>query len=71
MAITETTKNEFLLSFRRMGTTRSCLMLTLFPGGGFGIFTDGDQQSILWDFEFRKSVFIWVLATAAVILVIK
>ena len=49
-----------------MGTTRSCLMLTLFPGGGFGIFTDRDQQSTFWGFEFRKSVFIWVLVTAAV-----
>ena len=35
-------------------------------GGGFGIFTDGDQQSTFWGFEFRKSVFIWVLVTAAV-----
>ena len=37
-----------------MGTTRSCLMLTLFPGGGFGMFTDGDQQCTFWGFEFRK-----------------
>ena len=49
-----------------MGTTRSCLMLTLFPEGGFGIFTEGDQQSTFWGFKFRKSVFIWVLVTAAV-----
>ena len=54
-----------------MGTTRSCLMLTLFPGGGFGIFTDGDQQSIFWGYEFRKFVFIRVPVTAAVFLVIK
>ena len=39
-----------------MGTTRSCLMLTLFSGGGFGIFTDRDQQSTFGGFEFRKSV---------------
>ena len=50
-----------------MGTTRSCLMLTLFPGGGFGIFTDRDQQSTFWGFEFRKSVFIWALVKAAVL----
>ena len=49
-----------------MGTTRSCLMLTLFSGGGFGIsVTEGDQQSTFWGSEFRKSVFIWVLVTAA------
>ena len=42
-----------------MGTTRSCLMLALFPGGGFGIFTERDQQSTFWGFEFRKSVIIW------------
>ena len=66
MGITETNKNEYLLSFPRMGTTRSCLMLTLFPGGGFGMFTDGDQQSTFWGFKFEKSVFIWVLVTAAV-----
>ena len=41
-------------------------MLTLFPGGGFDMFTDGDQQSTFWGFDFRKSVFIWVLVTAAV-----
>ena len=50
-----------------MGTTRSCLMLTLFPGGGFGIFTDRDQQSTFGGFEFPKSVFIWVLVTADVL----
>ena len=49
-----------------MSTTRSCLMLTLSPGGGFGIFTDGDQQSTFRGFELRKSVFIWVLVAAAV-----
>ena len=53
-----------------MGTTTSCLM-TLFPRGGFGISTDGDQQSTCWSFEFRKSVFIWVLVTAAVFLLNK
>ena len=31
------------------------------PGGGLGIFTDRDQRSIFWGFEFRKSVFFWVL----------
>ena len=36
------------------------------PGGGLGIFTDRDQLSIFLSFEFRKSVFFWVLLTAAV-----
>ena len=31
--------------------------LTTFPGGGLGIFTDRDQRSIFWGYEFRKSVF--------------
>ena len=31
-----------------------------------GIFTDRDQQSIFGGFEFRKSVFFWVLLRAAV-----
>ena len=36
------------------------------PGGGLGIYTDRDQRSILFGFEFRKSVFFWVLVKAAV-----
>ena len=36
------------------------------PGGGFGIFTDRDQRSNFGGFEFRKSVFLVVLVTAAV-----
>ena len=36
------------------------------PGGGLSIFTDRDQRSIFLGFEFRKSVFFWVLLTAAV-----
>ena len=36
------------------------------PRGGLGIFTDRDQRSIVLSFKFRKSVFFWVLLTAAV-----
>ena len=35
-------------------------------GEGLGIFTNKDQQSIFGSFEFRKSVFFWVLLTTAV-----
>ena len=60
------------MSFPGMSTTKSCLMLTLSPGSRFGIFTDRNQLSPFWGFEFRKSVFVWVLVTAAVfVLVIK
>ena len=34
----------------------------MLPGGGLSIFTD----SIFLGFEFRKSIFSWVIATAAV-----
>ena len=36
------------------------------PVGELGIFTDRDQRSIFLGFEFRESVFFWVLVTAAV-----
>ena len=37
-----------------------------YPGGGLGIYTDRDQRSNFGGFEFRKSVFFWVLVKAAV-----
>ena len=36
------------------------------PGVGLGIFTDRDQRGIFLGFEFRKSVFFWVLVIGAV-----
>ena len=36
------------------------------PRSGLDIFTDRDQQIILRGFEFRESVFFWVLVTTAV-----
>ena len=36
------------------------------PGVGLGIFTDRDPRSTFLGFEFRKSVFVWALLTAAV-----
>ena len=38
----------------------------LTPGGGLGIYSDRDQRSTFLGFEFRKSVFFWVLVIAAV-----
>ena len=38
----------------------------MIPGGGLGLFTDRDQPRIFLGFEFRKSVFFWVLLRAAV-----
>ena len=52
-------------SARRFKTERS-ESLKSFPRGGLSIFTDRDQRSIFLGFEFRKSVFSWVLLTAAV-----
>ena len=43
-------------------------MLVSYPGGGLGIYTDRDQQSIFGGFEFPKSVFFLVLVIAAVFL---
>ena len=37
-------------------------------GGELGISADRDQQSTFLDFEFRKSLFCWVLVIAAVFL---
>ena len=38
------------------------------PRGDLGIFTDRVQRSIFGGFEFRKSVFSWVLVTGAIFL---
>ena len=40
------------------------------PRGGLYIYTDRDQQSIDVGFEFRKSVFLWVLVEAALFFVL-
>ena len=46
---------------------RFCLFKSrLKPSGGLDIFTYMDQRSIFGGFEFRKSVFFWVLVRAVV-----
>ena len=39
--------------------------LKLSLGGGHGIFTDRNQREYFWGFEFRTSVFFWLLLTSA------
>ena len=63
---------DFHVGLRSMQNPASFLihMSVLDPGGELGIFTDRDQGSIFWGFEFRKSVFFGggVLVTAALFL---
>ena len=53
---------RFVMSLN-LNLSTNCLSV---PGGGLGIFTDRNQRSIFLGFEFRESVFLGVLVTAAV-----
>ena len=64
---TKLVRNKIHLSYLRLMLPLAPQVTDIsHPGGGLGIFTNRDKQSILLAFEFGKSVIFWLLVIDSV-----